>query len=52
MTHEIDEKRRDDQSPAHVPGVWVTRRSLMNILVALPIAAAVPTVAAGLAGWA
>jgi hypothetical protein len=39
MTHEIDVKRRDDQSPAHVPGVSVTRRVLMNKLVALPIAA-------------
>jgi hypothetical protein len=48
MTHEIDEKRQDDQSPARVPGVCVTRRSLMNILVALPIAPAVPTVAPAL----
>jgi hypothetical protein len=40
MTHEIDEKLRDDQSPAHVPGVCVTRRSLMNKLVVIPVAGA------------
>lgn len=45
MTHEIDEKRRDDQSPAHVPGVCVTRRLFMNSVVSLPIVAAIPTTA-------
>jgi hypothetical protein len=43
MTHEIDVKRRDDQSPAHVPGVCVTRRSLMN-MIALPLIAVSPSV--------
>jgi hypothetical protein len=45
MTQEFDAKSRDNQSPAHVPGVTVSvsRRSfLMNTVVFLPIAAAVP----------
>jgi hypothetical protein len=43
MTHQIDESRRDDRSPAHVPGVCVTRRSLMNKIVAIATTvAAVP----------
>jgi hypothetical protein len=34
VTHEIDVKRRrDDQSPAHVPGVCVTTRLFMNSVV-------------------
>jgi hypothetical protein len=45
MTHEIDEKRRDDLAPASKTGVSVNRRAFMNSLVALPIAAAVPTTA-------
>ncbi len=45
MTYEIDEKRRDDQSPAHMPGVCVTRRSLMNKLIALSITTAIPIAA-------
>jgi hypothetical protein len=46
ITHETDVKRRDDQSPAHVPGVFVTRRSLMmNTMIALPLIAVSPLVA-------
>jgi hypothetical protein len=47
MTLTKTEQRRDDHSPAHVPGVSVsvTRRSLMNSLVALPIVAALPVAA-------
>jgi hypothetical protein len=50
MTHQIDESRRDDRTPVHVPGVCVTRRSLMNKLVVLPVAAAVSTIVPELAG--
>jgi hypothetical protein len=50
MIHQIDEKPRDDQSPAHVPGVCVTRRSLMNKMIAIPVAAAVSTIVPELAG--
>jgi hypothetical protein len=49
MTHEIDEKRQDDQSPAHVPGVCVTRRSLMNKIVAIATAAAIPVASPSIA---
>jgi hypothetical protein len=46
MTLAKSEQRRDDPSPAQVPGVSVTRRVPdMNTLVKLPIAGAVPTAA-------
>jgi hypothetical protein len=44
MTLAKSEQRRDDQSPAHVPGV-TSRRAFMNSIVALPIAAALPVAA-------
>jgi len=49
MIHQIEQKPSDDQSPAHEPGVCVTRRSLMNKIVAVSAAAAIPTVAPVLA---
>jgi hypothetical protein len=52
MTHEIDQKRRDDQLPAHVPGVCVTRRSLMNKIVALSALTAIPMTSPSDAGAA
>jgi hypothetical protein len=46
MTITKSDLRVDDQSPAHVPGVCVSRRNfLMNSVVSLPIIAAVPTAA-------
>jgi hypothetical protein len=42
MTLAKSEPRRDDQSPAHEPGVSVNRRAFMNSIVALPIVAALP----------
>jgi hypothetical protein len=44
MTLAKSEQRRDDPSPAHVPGV-TSRRAFMNSIVALPIAAALPVAA-------
>jgi hypothetical protein len=41
MTQEINESRRDGIAPAHVPGVCVTRRSLMNKIVAVSAFASV-----------
>jgi hypothetical protein len=45
MTLAKSELRRDDRSPAHVPGVSVNRRAFMNSIVALPIVAALPVAA-------
>jgi hypothetical protein len=45
MIHEKTDLRSDDRSPAHVPGISVNRRAFMNTIVALPIAAAMPTTA-------
>jgi hypothetical protein len=45
MTITKSELRSDDQSPVHVPGVCVTRRSLMNKIVVASVAASVPTIA-------
>src|ERR1700722_15686523 len=49
MIHQIDVERRDDLAPASETGVCVTRRSLMNKIVAVTAAAALPTVAPAMA---
>jgi hypothetical protein len=50
MTHQIDESRRDDLASEHVPsGVSVSRRVLMNKLVAIPVAAAASAIPLSLA---
>jgi hypothetical protein len=49
MTLAKFEQRRDDQSPAQVPGVSVNRRAFMNSIVVLPIAAAVPVASPSIA---
>jgi hypothetical protein len=49
MIHQIDVERRDDLAPASETGVCVTRRSLMNKIVAVSVAAAIPTAAPAVA---
>jgi hypothetical protein len=45
MIHQIDEERRDDLAPARTTGVSTSRRAFMNKVVAVSVAAAVPTTA-------